>query len=177
MTEDMTAAFTPLIDTDTGVIITAYGIPASQGSKRFVGVRGGRGIMVESSKKLPSWRQAVRDAALARIRCRCRPDCPDLLPGFPLDRPLFAGMVFTLPKPTTAPKRRRTWPQRMPDLSKLLRATEDPLTEVGVWRDDARVVEYRHLAKTYPGEHPDALTVPGVIIRIWSATEEEHGPT
>ena len=53
-----------------------------------------------------------------------------------------------------------------PDLSKLLRSTEDALTDAGLWADDARVVEYERLAKVYPGEDPEALPVPGVRIEI-----------
>jgi crossover junction endodeoxyribonuclease RusA len=75
-------------------------------------------------------------------------------------------MVFTLPKPASAPKRRTTWPMRTPDLSKLARSTEDALTDAGIWRDDARVVEYGLLAKRYPGEGRGALEAPGVWIEI-----------
>jgi crossover junction endodeoxyribonuclease RusA len=74
-------------------------------------------------------------------------------------------MIFTLPKPKSAPKRRRTWPDKKPDLSKLVRSTEDSLTEVAAWEDDARVVRCLAL-KVFPGEHPDALGVPGAVIRI-----------
>ena len=137
--------------------IIAYGIPAPQGSKRFVGrANSGRGIMVESSNKVRPWRQDVKAAAEA-----VRGSNP------PLDCPLLVLMVFTMPKPASAPKTRRTWPMRMPDLSKLARSTEDALTSSGIWSDDARVVEYERLAKVYPGEDPDALHVPGVRIRIW----------
>jgi Holliday junction resolvase RusA-like endonuclease len=73
-------------------------------------------------------------------------------------------MVFTMPKPLSAPKTRRTWPMRTPDLSKLLRSTEDALTTAGIWRDDARVVEYGRAAKVFPGEDPEALEAPGVRI-------------
>ena len=41
--------------------IVAYGQPAPQGSKRHVG----KGVMVESSKKLRPWRQDVKAAAEA----------------------------------------------------------------------------------------------------------------
>lgn len=83
-----------------------------------------------------------------------------------LDQPLAAVMVFTMPKPVSAPRTRRTWPMRMPDLSKLCRSTEDALTKL-VWADDARVVEYRRLAKVYPCEDVDALDVTGAVIRIY----------
>lgn len=139
--------------------IIAYGIPAPQGSKRHVG----RGIMVESSKKLRPWRQDVKAAAEA-VRGNREP----------LDAPLLVAMVFTMPKPKSAPKNRQTWPMRMPDLSKLARSTEDALTAAGIWSDDARVVEYDRLAKVYPGEDRDALEAPGVVIRIWRLDEVDR---
>lgn len=115
----------------------------------------GRGVMVESSKALKPWREAVKAAAL------------DAMAGAPpLDGPLAARMVFTLRKPASAPKRRRTWPDRTPDLSKLVRATEDALTDAGVWTDDARVVEYSRLAKVFPGDDAEALHIPGVSVTV-----------
>jgi crossover junction endodeoxyribonuclease RusA len=83
--------------------------------------------------------------------------------------PVSVEMIFTLPKPKSAPKLRKTMPDRKPDLSKLVRSTEDALTDAGAWEDDARVVECRS-AKRYPGEGPDALDVPGCVIRITEAT-------
>jgi Holliday junction resolvase RusA-like endonuclease len=79
------------------------------------------------------------------------------------------SMVFTLPKPTSAPKTRKTWPDRMPDLSKLIRSTEDSITDAGLWEDDARIVEFARMAKVFPGEDADALSTPGVRIRIEAA--------
>lgn len=137
----------------------AHGTPGPQGSKTGYAING-RVVMRESSKKVRPWRQDVRDAAL-----RALPD-----DWTPLDGPLAVDMVFTLRKPVSAPKRRRTWPDRTPDLSKLCRATEDAMTGV-VWRDDARVVEYRTLAKRYPLEGDDALTYPGVIVRIYRISD------
>ena len=78
-------------------------------------------------------------------------------------------MTFTLPKPASAPKRTRTWPCRMPDLSKLIRSTEDALTDAGVWTDDARVVEVV-ARKVYPYEGVWSLHAPGVRIQIREAT-------
>ncbi|NID14983.1 RusA family crossover junction endodeoxyribonuclease [Luteibacter yeojuensis] len=134
--------------------IVVYGTPGPQGSKRHVG----GGVMIESSKKVKPWRQDVRAAAL------------EVRSGPPIDAPVICRMVFTLPKPLSAPKRRRTWPMRTPDLSKLARSTEDALTEAGIWRDDARLVEYERLAKVYPGEDPEALDAPGVriVLRVLS---------
>lgn len=139
-----------------------YGSPAPQGSKKFVGTtKSGRGLMVESSKKVKPWRMDVKQAAE-----KLRDSLLGKTPITPLEGPLAVSMVFTLPKPTSAPKKRRTWPDRKPDLSKLARSTEDAISDAGLWADDARVVEYTRLAKVFPGEDLDALMVPGVRVRI-----------
>ena len=139
------------------MIIIVYGTPGPQGSKRFVGMgkKTGRAIMLESSKKVGPWREAVKYAAL-KARAGAAP----------FDGPLVARMVFTLAKPQAAQKTRQTWPCRTPDLSKLARSTEDALTDAGVWVDDARLVEYERLAKVYPNEDPESLDAPGVRIEI-----------
>ena len=153
----------------TELTITVHGIPAPQGSKKYVGHRTSKAtgkstaVLLESSKKVAPWRGAVE--AAARLQLAALGDWTVL------DGPLCADMVFTLPKPTSAPKRTRTWPTRYPDLSKLLRSTEDALTTAGVWADDARVIEYRQLVKVFPGEHPDALDSPGAVIRVWQLAE------
>lgn len=138
------------------MLIIVYGHPAPQGSKKFVGLaKSGRGILVESSKKVRPWRQDVKGIAL-EVRAGAAP----------IDGPVRVRMIFTLPKPKSAPKRRRIWAMRLPDLSKLARSTEDALTEAGIWADDARVVEYERLAKVFPNEDPEALESPGVRITI-----------
>lgn len=136
-----------------------YGMPAPQGSKRHVG----NGRMIESSKKVTPWRQDVRLEATMTIAEWERAHGKKWTP---LDCPLRVRMVFTMPKPASAPKKRRTYPMRTPDLSKLLRSTEDALTSAGFWKDDARVVEYARAAKVFPGEDPESLNVPGVRIVV-----------
>jgi Holliday junction resolvase RusA-like endonuclease len=138
------------------------GMPGAQGSKKLAGrTKEGRGILVESSKKVKPWRQDVKAAVLA-----VRAGLP------PVDGPLVVRMVFTLPKPKSAPKRRRTWPQSIPDVSKLARSTEDAITDAGGWKDDARVVEYQRLAKVFPGEDPESLTYPGVRVVVFQLVDE-----
>lgn len=153
----------PLAGATTRVEIVVYGLPAPQGSKRFLGVskRTGRGILAESSAKVKPWREAVKAAAIEVLQRS----------GFsaPMDGPLRVRMVFTLPKPASAPKRRQTWPMRTPDGSKLQRSTEDALTDAGVWADDARVVEWTG-AKRYPREGDDALHIPGARIIVEAIT-------
>lgn len=138
--------------------IVVRGQPAPQGSKSFKGMtNAGRAILTESSKKVRPWRQDVKLAAeLWRAQTGAAP----------IDGPVVVRMVFTLPKPKSAPKTRRTYPMRTPDLSKLVRSTEDALTDAGVWSDDARVIEYSRAAKVFPGEDVDALDSPGVVIEI-----------
>jgi Holliday junction resolvase RusA-like endonuclease len=143
--------------------IVVYGTPAPQGSKRFVGIHGGKGIMLESSKAVRPWREAVKYAALA-VRA-------NNFPSQPLDGPLVVRMVFTVAKPKSAPKR-RTYPCRKPDLSKLIRSTEDALTDAGVWTDDARVVEYERATKVFPNEDPESLNTPGAVIEIRTVEAE-----
>lgn len=131
---------------------TVIGDPAPQGSKKLVG----NGIMVESSKKVKPWRQDVAFAGREAMQGR-----------EPLDGPLMASIVFTVRKPASAPKKRRVYPNRKPDLDKLLRSTMDALVTAGVIADDSRVVEFTQVAKAFPGEHIRALPHPGAYISVW----------
>jgi len=160
------------------ITLVIYGKPAPQGSKRHIG----KGVMVESSKAVKPWREDVRSAAAKLINCDCPDQCGGLLPGYPIDGPVVVRMVFTSTRPRThyrtgknshllrgsAPAR----PSTAPDLSKLIRSTEDALTAAGLWRDDARVVEYERAAKVWAGEDPEALDAPGVRITIRPITPE-----
>jgi Holliday junction resolvase RusA-like endonuclease len=147
------------------ITVTVHGLPGPQGSKRHVG----NGVMVESSEKVKPWRQDVKYAALGATAA---------LPGWTiLDGPLAVAMTFTFARPKghyrtgrnahllrdTAPIR----PAVFPDLSKIVRSTEDALTGV-VWHDDQRIVEYVRLGKYYAGtDAPDVLDGPGCVIRVW----------
>ncbi|MEU9033834.1 RusA family crossover junction endodeoxyribonuclease [Streptomyces sp. NPDC048352] len=150
------------------LVVVVRGLPGPQGSKRHVG--GGR--MIESSAKVKPWREAVVWAAVA-ARTRNK--------GFTkLDGPLAVDMVFTFDRPKghmgsgrnaglvrpSAPVR----PHVKPDLSKLVRSTEDALTTAGVYGDDALIVEYRQLGKHYTTDHgvvPGVLDGPGCTVRLW----------
>lgn len=165
MTDLIAAPAAPAVDGPL-FSLTVYGIPAPQGSKKTAGTRitaTGKRVprLVESSKKVKPWREAVHDAATAKILVNRRTFVM-------LDGPLEAAMYFTLPAPQRMPKG-RVAATVYPDLSKLLRSTEDSLTTAGVWADDARVIRYRDLRKTYPGLGPYALTRPGVTLHIWKA--------
>lgn len=144
--------------------LIVYGTPGPQGSKKQEGSRrtkAGNVIprLVESSAKVKPWRDAVMDAARKKI-LRSNGEFVKL------DGPLIAEMHFTLVAPQRMPKGRVAH-TTYPDLSKLVRSTEDALTQAGVWADDARVVRYRDLSKTYPKHGARALKVPGVVLHIW----------
>jgi crossover junction endodeoxyribonuclease RusA len=133
------------------ITITVYGTPGPQGSKRHVG----NGRMVESSAKVKPWREAVVWAARGV--------------GGKIAGPVGVDITFTLPKPKSAPKTKRTWPDRKPDIDKLVRSTFDALTTAGAIEDDARVVHINAF-KAFPGEGPDALDVPGCVIHLRAVT-------
>lgn len=151
--------------------ITVYGDPAAQGSKKYAGHRTSKttgrrvAVLVEQSKAVKPWRALVT-AATRQARVAGH------IGAIPAHRPTLTGPIrveatFTMRKPTTAPKRRRTWPTARPDLDKLLRAAFDGITDAQAWEDDGRVIEVL-TRKTYPGEHPDALDQPGAHIRIYT---------
>jgi Holliday junction resolvase RusA-like endonuclease len=107
------------------------GQPAAQGSKRHVG--GGR--MIEQSKKVGPWREAIKAVVLAE-------DFEQLQGPLRADITLF----FTRPKyhyrangllRDDAP----TWMDKSPDIDKCIRSTFDALTDCGVIRDDSQFVE------------------------------------
>ena len=132
----------------------AYGTPGPQGSKKFVGLsKSGKGLMIESSRKVKPWRENVVLAAQKAIRGRQMFTCP-----------VIVRMVFTVERPKIA--KNRHFPSVKPDVSKLVRSTEDALTSAGVWKDDALAVEYSRVAKFYPNTDPESLDYPGVRIRI-----------
>ena len=141
------------------VEFTVIGTPAPQGSKRFLGVRGGKGILVESSKAVKPWREAVKYEALEVGIRRKRNICG----------PVELSVIFTLPKPKSAKK--DAYPCKQPDLSKLIRSTEDAVTDAALWEDDARVVSIT-ASKLYVGDE-GALPVPGAWIKIRSAQRTE----
>jgi Holliday junction resolvase RusA-like endonuclease len=130
-----------------------YGLPVGQGAVRSLGK--GRPSIHANAKTLLPWRD--RMAAVAATS------------GGVLYGPLRLEAIFTMSKPKSAPKRRRTWPITRPDGDHLLRALGDALTSVSWW-DDAQLIDQR-VIKTYPLEHPDALDRPGVLIRIWQVPE------
>lgn len=195
------------------IVVRVYGEPAPQGSKQAFALRAGNKCpkckrarllwrhgsfcstcqsgtpvinMTEMATGFTAWRNAVKAAATAVM----------LGGAVRIVGPVQAAVTFTLTRPKyhytpkgalSAEGHRNPYPDGPPDLSKLIRATEDALTDAKVWADDSRVVDYTRLAKVYPlhamfggtqdvdGFPPsvisgipdaDALTRPGAVIRL-----------
>jgi Holliday junction resolvase RusA-like endonuclease len=141
---------------------TVYGIPAPQGSKRgFYNKHTGRVQVVESSKKVKPWRQAVTHTALEHIN------------GSPITGPVSVILRFMMARPqghygtgrnegkvkSSAP----LFPAVAPDIDKLARSTLDGLADAGVFTDDSRIVTLR-LEKRYTEltPHCDVIVREGV---------------
>lgn len=131
--------------------IIVHGIPAPQGSKRHVG----NGILVESSKMVKPWREAVKWAAREIWAPR-------------ITGPVRVDIVFTLPRPKKylPVKHKNALPVVQPDGDKLERATWDALTQAGVIEDDARVVAWSG-RKCYAGSD-HGMATPGAVIVVSS---------
>lgn len=136
-----------------------HGTPAPQGSKKFYG-----GRMVESSKKVGPWREAV----VAEI---LRHGCGDMH----LDGPLQVGITFRFLRPKGHYGSRKgqpylkddapTYVTSTPDIDKIIRSTLDALTQSGLIVDDARIASLV-AEKRYCYENES----PGAFIRISPAT-------
>lgn len=127
-----------------------FGVPAPQGSKRGF-VRGGRVRLVEMSRGLEPWREAIVSQIIR-----------DGYNGTLLDGPLMvrATFIFTRPKAhfgvkngvpyvkDNAPYHKVT----APDLDKLCRSLGDALTQSGLIVDDDRIVRWES-EKVY-GDRP-----------------------
>lgn len=120
--------------------------------------------MVEASKKVQPWREAIVSECQRSGLADTRVDSPvSICITFYLQRP--AGHSGTHGIKASAP----LYPHRTPDLDKLVRSTLDGLTQAALWVDDARVVILT-AHKTY-ADH----TGPGALIRITEMTGEQHG--
>ncbi len=140
---------TQTIHTDTVIRFEVRGLPIPQGSTR-AWVLHGKPVITSSAKGLTTWRRLVADVAQNHA------------PREPWEGPVGIELHFGLPKPKSAPKRRRVWPDKRPDLDKLTRAVLDALTYV-VWVDDSQVIDIR-ASKDYGA--------PGVVVEVRRIVDE-----
>lgn len=144
----------------TPVLLDVVGIPQPQGSKTAFVVKG-RAVLTEgrnasSRAAFKSWRDGVTLAARDWQQLHGEPSA---------DEPVDVRITFRLPRPKSAPKR-RLWPDRKPDLDKLIRSVLDALVHGGVLTDDSRVVSI-HARKVYAVDGP-----PGASIEVLPADAE-----
>ena len=119
---------------------TVLGKPAPQGSKTYKG----RGVMVDSCKRLKAWRQLVRKAAKDLRPCDWHAR---------LNAPICISVVFVFARANdqyvnNTPGLDRLKPdapqhctKRIGDVDKLCRAILDSLSEGIVYNDDAQVID------------------------------------
>ncbi|MBO0596356.1 RusA family crossover junction endodeoxyribonuclease [Nesterenkonia sp. E16_7] len=144
--------------------ITVRGIPAPQGSKKGIAIKKGgkhtgKVALIESAgDKVKSWRQDVRDAAIAAAEET----------GWQAPRgPIAVDIICYLTRPKGHYRTGRyadllrdaapTFHTTKPDKDKLERATNDALTSSGVIIDDSNIVggsTWKQFADTRtPGAH------------------------
>ena len=135
------------------VDLIIVGTPAPQGSKKFVGMRGGHAVLVESSKKVKPWREQVEFQARQT--------------GKVIRGPVRLEITFYFARPKNHTLKGggkswawTAWPITYPDSSKCLRSTEDALVTAGLIEDDSHVVTTL-VWKLYADDR-----VPGAFIEV-----------
>mgnify|MGYP003136777482 FL=1 len=140
--------------------IRAFGIPAPQGSKRYVG----NGYMKESSQKVQPWRESVRVASSKSYE------------GNPIEMPVSIAAHFVFPRPKSHYRTGKFAGLLKPDapqystshsngdLDKLLRSTFDGLSFScggSVLKDDSLVVSVEASKRYSASDEP-----PGAFIYV-----------
>jgi Holliday junction resolvase RusA-like endonuclease len=133
--------------TAAAVTFVVHGHPAPQGSKRHVG----NGVMLEMSKRLKPWREDVKQAALDAMTEQ----------SLHFTEPVVLRIKFLFTRPKSHYRTGKnadllrldapTWKGSTPDLSKLIRSSEDAITAAGLWKDDnlvAKVVASKEYSNT-----------------------------
>ena len=111
----------------------------------------GNGRMIEVSKRLAPWRNAVAAATRAVMRGRQ-----------PFGGPVAITLEFVMPRPVSLPKRMPTPPAiKRPDVDKLARSCLDAIVTGAAIVDDSQAIDLRATKRIAEiGERP------GVVIEI-----------
>jgi Holliday junction resolvase RusA-like endonuclease len=140
------------------VTVIVAGVPIGQGNVKAFVVAGKARVTHKNGSKIDTWRRSIVDATHRQLG----EEIP-LMTG-----PVMLSAAFRLPRPTSLPKKKRTWPigLRSGDLDHYLRALGDAVTGV-LLDDDARIVHIKDLTKDWanPGAQP------GVVFTIEEVTE------
>ena len=139
--------------------LNVVGTPFPQGSKSAF-VRGGRAIVTEGSSGPgraghAAWRQAVATATRDYLELNPRPA---------VDEPIHVSMAFRF---ALGSDKYRSRHQTRPDLSKLVRATEDAMVDGGLLKDDSCIFSMVAM-KAYAHDEP-----PGCRISVQLFGDEE----
>lgn len=147
----------PTID---AITFTAFCTPEPQGSmKAFIPKGWNRAIVTSDNKDLKSYRQEVSKAALEQ---RAKIGFYDVMFGKHVS--VVATFKFYFAKPESVSKKRTQHVVR-PDLSKLIRATEDALTGI-IYTDDSQIVKYVDTEKLYGLPERVEVTVSGKVSEV-----------
>ena len=152
----------------TAIRIEVLGVPVPQGSTRSFalkkdGAYTGRTATTSDNPRLRAWRDLVAKAASDEM----------LVPGVslpslhPLEGAVGIDLQVFLPRPKSAPKRKRLRHQKRPDLDKVIRGILDALTGV-VFRDDSQVCEIA-AQKHYDYDH-----APGIVCVVYPIPSAPH---
>lgn len=126
------------------VAFRVYGVPVPGGSKSFKGMFNGKPLLVDSGgARLKEWRRRVAEAGkTAMVGRRLMEDA------------LWVHFHFFMPRPKYHYDRKGALKENAPilhtlapDTTKLVRGTEDALTNV-VWRDDC-IIAKQECSKLY----------------------------
>ncbi len=143
------------------ITLRVYGTPAPQGSKRGF-VRGGQVRLVEASKGVRPWREAIVSQIIR-----------DGLNVQHLEHPVTIRVTFWFARPQAHYGRRNgerylkenapVYRAGTPDLDKLLRSTGDGLVQGGLLRDDDLIVEW-HARKMWAEQSGAVLEIAPAIL-------------
>jgi Holliday junction resolvase RusA-like endonuclease len=141
--------------------LNVIGTPFPQGSKSAF-IRGGKAIVTEGSSKPgraghAAWRQAVATATRDYLQEHPRPA---------IDEPIGVSMDFRFA--LTADKY-RVRHRRKPDLSKLIRSTEDAMVDGGLLKDDSCIFRLE-ASKVYAHHEPPGCRV---TVRLYGDIEAD----
>lgn len=139
-------------DEPFSVAFDVEGIPTTQGSteRKPRKNKAGQTVWVTvhaHEKELWRWRDLVVEKAIPHA------------PPVPLNGAVRLDLAFWLPVPASAPKRRQIPANTLWDLSKLIRAVEDALTDAGFFPTDGRITDFGPTKKRYAYDRPAGVTI------------------
>lgn len=149
---------------DDEILFVVRGVPAPKGSLKCVG-RNGRHRLIDDSPHVGRWRDEIVAAVIA-----------DTIAEATRHQAVGVEITSTIARPLGHSSKRGLRPSapamptagRTGDVDKLARLVLDALQDAHVLDDDAQVVEVVS-RKAYPSSDwtPDALPVPGVVVRVY----------